>query len=245
MCTIQHQVPLLAGGHGTASQRCTDIIHSVHSGRRKNCKKPSAKEKSSVFLFLPPPPPSPLSSSSSSSSSLWFVNTSVSLRQLPGLYLITIKHLHEKVDKGWNSGGGLATKRPIYRVQSGRDMEREGRRRSWEESWINELKMSWNSGWGNIWGVYIVRHCSGVELGGVSSRRSGQHRLLSHRRWAHMQQEALIWLHNGPVTVSQNRYRQCQCTRRHWTDRWLLLVQASAVGVVQLWFFLSPERFTL
>lgn len=74
-------------------------------------------------------------------SCLWFVNTSVSVRQLPGLYLMTIEHLHEKVDKGWNSGGGLATKSPIYSVQSGRDSEREGRRRSWEESWINELKM--------------------------------------------------------------------------------------------------------
>lgn len=83
---------------------------------------------------------------------LWFVNTSVSVQQLPDLYLITIKHLHEKVDKGWNSGGGLATKGPIYSVQLGRDTEREGRRRSWEESWINELKMLWNSSCLNTFG---------------------------------------------------------------------------------------------
>ena len=83
---------------------------------------------------------------------LRFVNTSAPVQQLPGLYLITIKHLHEKVDKGWNSGGGFATKRPIYSVQSGRDTEREGRRRSWEESWINELKMLRNSGRLNTFG---------------------------------------------------------------------------------------------
>lgn len=74
--------------------------------------------------------------------SLWFVNTSVAVQQLPDLYLITIKHLHEKVDKGWNCGGESATKGSFYSVQSRRDARREGRRRSWEESWINELKMS-------------------------------------------------------------------------------------------------------
>ena len=80
------------------------------------------------------------------------------MRQLPGLYLLTIKHLHAKVDKGRNSGGGLATKGPIYSVQSGRDAQRGG----WEESCINELKMSRNSGSLNTLG-FIWR---GVQEGG-------------------------------------------------------------------------------
>lgn len=130
--------PLLAGGHGTASQRCADIIHSQHT--LANAKLQGAKcTRKGLSHFVFPP-------------CLWFVNTSVALEQLPGLYLITIKHLHEKVDKGRNSGGGLTTKRPIYSVQSSREREREGRRRSWEESWINELKMSWNSGCLNTFG---------------------------------------------------------------------------------------------
>ncbi len=88
--------------------RDAPIIHSPHAGQRRTARSQVHKKRA---LFFSP--------------CLWFVNTSVSVQQLPGLYLITIKHLHEKVDKGWNSGGGLATKRPIYSVQSERDTERE------------------------------------------------------------------------------------------------------------------------
>lgn len=110
----------LQAGMAQPHRDAPTLFHSPHTGQRKTVR-------SQVFRFF--------------SSCLWFVNTSVSVQQLPGLYLMTIEHLHEKVDKGWNSGGGLATKRPIYSVQSERDTEREGRRRSWEGSWINELKM--------------------------------------------------------------------------------------------------------
>ena len=163
---------------------------------------------------------------------LWFVNTSAAVRQLPGLYLLTIKHLHAKVDKGRNSGGGLATKGPIYSVQSGRDAQRGG----WEESCINELKMSRNSGSLNTLG-FIWR---GVQEGGGGgggvleewtarasltslwpSTHTHTHSLthtqdsLSALHMREEQQTVLIWLHNDPVTVSQNRYCQCQCAGRH------------------------------
>lgn len=98
----------------------------------------------------------------------WFVNTPAAVQQLPGLYLMTIKHLHEKVDKGRNSRGGLATKRPFYSVQSGRETGREGRRRGWEESWINELKVSWNSGRLNTFG-FIKTSVRGGGWGGGGS----------------------------------------------------------------------------
>ena len=162
---------------------------------------------------------------------LWFVNTSAAVRQLPGLYLLTIKHLHAKVDKGRNSGGGLATKGPIYSVQSGRDAQRGG----WEESCINELKMSRNSGSLNTLGFIWrgVQEGGGGGPGGVDStgffnfsltEHTHTHTLsLTHTQDSlsalHMreeQQTVLIWLHNDPVTVSQNRYCQCQCAGRHW-----------------------------
>lgn len=38
-----------AGGHGTASQRCTDIIHSPHTGQRKTARSQVFR----FFLFLP------------------------------------------------------------------------------------------------------------------------------------------------------------------------------------------------
>lgn len=43
------KVLLFAGGHGTASQRCTDIIHSPHNGQRKTARSQVFR----FFLFLP------------------------------------------------------------------------------------------------------------------------------------------------------------------------------------------------
>lgn len=122
--------------HGGRWHSLTEMQrHSLHAGLRT--KLPGAK-----CAWKDP----------SSLSCLRSVNTFVAVQQLPGLSLMTIKHWHEKVDKGWNSRGGLATKRLFYSVQSGRDTEREGRRRGWEESGINELKVSWNSGRLNSFG---------------------------------------------------------------------------------------------
>lgn len=210
---LQARPPLQADMARPHRDAPTLSIHCTPANAKLQAE-PSAQEKPCYFLFC-----------------LWFVNTSIALQQLPGLYLITIKHLHEKVDKGWNSGGGLATKGPIYSVQSGRETEREGRRRSWEESWINELKMSWNSGRLNTFG-FIQRGVQGGP-GGVDSRGffnfSPSEQTSSQLHLRDGVQTVLIWLHNDPVTVSQNRYCQYQRAGRHrltagWSSPSLLMV---------------------
>lgn len=128
-----------------------------------------------------------------------------------------------KLTKGRNSGGDLTTKGPIYSVQWGRDAAREGRRTGWEGSWINELKMSWNSGCLNTLGLIKAGRNRGVCPGGVDStgffnfplsKGLCPHGSTSQKKTEEMQ-TVLIWLHNDPVTVSQNRYCQYQRAGRH------------------------------
>lgn len=47
-----HWVPLHSGGHGTASQRRTDIIHSLHAGQRKTASGQVPKKRALLWLWV-------------------------------------------------------------------------------------------------------------------------------------------------------------------------------------------------
>lgn len=208
-----HWVPLHSGGHGTASQRRTDIIHSLHAGQRKTASGQVPKKRALLwlwvfFLFL----------------LLVCKNLCCKCNNFPACIFWPSNVDMRKLTKGRNSGGDLTTKGPIYSVQWGRDSAREGRRTGWEGSWINELKMSWNSGCLNTLGVIKECRNRGVCPGRVDSTGFFNfplskdlclpHGSTSEKKTEEMQ-TVLIWLHNDPVTVSQNRYCQYQRAGRH------------------------------
>lgn len=206
-----HRVPSSSAQADMAQPHRDAPTLSIHR-TPANAQQPRAQEKSLVvvvvFFF---------------SFYCWFVeNLDCEGNNFPACLLWPSNVDTRKLTKGRNSGGDLTTKGPFYSVQWVREAAREGRRTGWEESWINELKMSWNGGCLKTLGfIKACRDGAGVPeewtalLSLTSPCPKGLGGFLSAPQEKEEMQTVLIWLHNDPLTVSQNRYCQYQHAGRH------------------------------